>query len=149
MPIILEKTIFRCIQGCKLMGSLSSSIFIYLIFILLAFISGTVYWIRREFQVGAVLSFIFSLLAPLITVLVVAQRDTEIGVYDYIMEEVGAGNTWARLVVIIHIYLIIWVLFMLIRFGVKVSKSTLLREMIQKFISKIKEYQNKQKETKE
>lgn len=130
------------------MGSLSSSIFIYLIFILLAFISGTVYWVRREFQVGAVLSFIFSLLAPLITVLVYAQRDTEIGIYDYIMEEMGAGNTWARVVVIIHIYLLAWLLFMLIRSGVKASKSTLLREIIQKIISKIKEFQNKQKETK-
>ncbi|MBN6205702.1 hypothetical protein JYK21_04485 [Ralstonia pickettii] len=118
------------------MGSLSTSVLLYIIFCLLALVTGAVYWVRGKFQVGAVFSIIFSLLAPLMTVLVGVQREGKIGFYGYIIEEMRAGNTWARLIVIIHIFLIAWVLFLVTHFSIKLSKSPAVREKVQRIFSK-------------
>lgn len=118
------------------MGSLSTSVLLYIMFCLIGFITGTVYWVRGKFQVGAVLSLIFSLLVPLMTVLVGVQREGKIGVYDYLIEEMRSGNTWARLIVIIHIFLIAWVLFLVTHFSIKLSKSPVVREKVQRIFSK-------------
>ncbi len=118
------------------MGSLSTLVLLYIIFCLLVLITGTVYWVRGKFQGGAVFSIVFSLLAPLMTVLVGAQRGGKIGVYSYIIEEMRAGNTWARLIVIIHIYLIAWFLFLAVHFSIKLSKSPAVRERVQHIFSK-------------
>ena len=118
------------------MGSLSTSFFIYMIFLLMAFVSGTIYWIRNRYNFGAASSLILSLLAPLMTVLLAAQRDTATRVVDYVLQEMRAGNAWARLLVIIHIYLISWLLFMLFLFIRKAAKSPEVKEKIQKLLSK-------------
>lgn len=119
------------------MGSLSTSSFVYMTFLLLAFVSGTIYWIRNKYSFGAASSLILSLLAPLMTVLLAAQRDTAATrVVDYVLEEMRAGNAWARLLVVIHIYLIGWLLFLLVLFIRKAAKSPEVKEKIQKLLSK-------------
>ena len=128
------------------MGSLSTSVLLYIIFLLFAFISGTVYWIKGKFRAGAVLSLIFSLLAPLMTILVAAQREENTSVMSYIIEQMRAGNTWARLVVIIHIFLICWVLFLFVYLIIRLSKSSALREKVRKLFSKKFSIKEKKKE---
>ncbi|WP_405103427.1 hypothetical protein [Oceanobacillus sp. FSL H7-0719] len=118
------------------MGSLSPSVLLYIVLCLFAFISGTVYWIRGKFQAGAVLSLIFSLLAPLMTVLVGVQREENTGVYKYIIAEMRTGNTWARLVVIIHIYLIAWLVFLTVYLMIKLFKMPEVRERVRKLFAK-------------
>lgn len=128
------------------MGSLSSSMILYLVFLFIAFVTATVFWIRGTYRIGAALSLIFSLLAPLLTIIIAAQRVSAIGVYDYVIGEMQLGNIWARVLVIIHIYLIVWLVFLLAMFVMKVVKSPAVKAKIQRLISKMKNRKIEHKE---
>lgn len=120
------------------MGSLSSAFILYGIFILIGLLTGVTFWVIHRYRIPAVISLIFALLAPLLTLLFVAQGDMNKGAYTYITEEMSSGNTWARIVVIIHVYLIAWLLFLMVRGIIYLIKSPKVKEIIKKLVTKIR-----------
>ncbi|MHA6251579.1 hypothetical protein [Oceanobacillus sp. CAU 1775] len=115
------------------MGSILSSLDNYLILIGLALLTGIIYWVFAKFRIGAALVIILSLAGPILVLLLAAQRVDSTPVYEYIMAEISNGNTWARLAVLIHVYLIGWLLFILISSIIKFVRSPWLKEKVEKF----------------
>lgn len=113
---------------------LSGNMILYLVFIIFALLTGIVFWVIQKYRIPAVISLIFALLAPLLFLLVAAQRDGNIGAYDYLLDEIGSGNTLARFLAAIHVYLFGWLLFLIIRGIVFLFRSPTVKETLDKWI---------------
>lgn len=119
----------------------------YIIFIVLALSTGIIFWVRYQYRIPSVLSLIFALLAPLLLLLTVAQREKkEAGAFSYLMEQVGAGNTWARITFIIHIYLVGWMLFLTVRLIIYLVQSPDVRVKYKKLLEQIHKLKRKKEE---
>ncbi|MCF3941979.1 hypothetical protein [Oceanobacillus alkalisoli] len=118
----------------------------YIIFIVLALSTGIVFWVRNQYRIPAVLSLIFALLAPLLALLVVAQRETETGAYTYLMEQVGAGNMWAWATLVTHIHLISWLLFLTVRLVIYLVQSPDVKLKYKKIQEQIQKLKRKKEE---
>lgn len=125
---------------------ISVGLIFYLLFTLAAIGTGITYWVINRYRIPSVISFILGLLAPLLTLIVYAQGEKEAGVFAYIMEQMSAGNAWARLVVVIHAYLLIWVLFLLVRGIIYLIKSPDVRDKYKKIIARFHSRQEEQAE---
>ncbi|MCM3739632.1 hypothetical protein M3210_05050 [Oceanobacillus luteolus] len=92
----------------------------------------------NKYRIPAVISLIFSLLAPLLTFLFVVQGNATKEAFGYITEEMSAGNTWARIVVIIHVFLVGWLLFLMIKGGIYLYQSPKVKDTVKNILVKIK-----------
>lgn len=124
---------------------LSGNMMFYLIFIIFALLTGIVFWVIQKYRIPAVISLIFALLAPLLFLLVAAQRDGNMGAYDYLLEQIGSGNSVARFLAAIHVYLIGWLLFLIIRGIVFLFQSPTVKETLDKWIKWLREKSMPQK----
>ena len=127
-------------------GIMGVFLILYIMFIVLALSTGIIFWVRNQYSITAVLSLIFALLAPLLALLVVAQRETGVGAYTYLMERVGVGNTWALLTLVIHIYLIGWLLFLTVRLIIYLVQSPDVRLKFKKLQEQIQKLKRKKEE---
>lgn len=109
----------------------------YIIFIVLALSTGIIFWVRYQYRIPSVLSLL----------LTVAQREKkEAGAFSYLMEQVGAGNTWARITFIIHIYLVGWMLFLTVRLIIYLVQSPDVRVKYKKLLEQIHKLKRKKEE---
>lgn len=120
------------------MGSLSIEIIFYIIFIFMGLLTGAIFWVMNKYRIPAVISLIFSLLAPLLTFLFVVQGNATKEAFGYITEEMSAGNTWARIVVIIHVFLVGWLLFLMTKGGIYLYQSPKVKDTVKNILAKIK-----------
>jgi hypothetical protein len=129
------------------MNQLSGEIIFYFTFIFLALLSGAILWVIRTYAIPAVLSFIFAIFAPLLTLLVVAQRESGVTITSYILEEVSSGNSLVRILVVIHLYLLVWLLFIAVRGIIYLVTFPTLKEkwrdMINFFSNQMNKHKNK------
>lgn len=110
---------------------------IYIIFIIIALITGLVFWVIGKYRIPAVIALIASMFAPLLSLFIVAQRETEIGAYEFLKEEMLDGNLLARIDAALHIYLIIWLSFLLVRGIIHLIISPTMKERYKKWFSGI------------
>lgn len=128
-------------------GIMGSFLIVYILFMVLALTVGIIFWVRSQYRIPAVLSIIFALLAPLLALLTIAQREgTEAGAFRYFMDQVGIGNTWARMTLIIHIYLIGWLLFLTIRLIIYLVQSPEVKAKYKKRLEQIHKLKRKKEE---
>ena len=97
------------------MGELSNFYTMYFIFIIIALVSGLVFWVINKYRIPALLAFVIAMFVPLYSLFLFAQGDTDLKAYNYLLEGVRAGDTWARLDAALHVYLVLWLLFLVIR----------------------------------
>lgn len=101
-------------------------------------LTGAIFWVMNKYRIPAVISLIFSLLAPLLTFLFVVQGNATKEAFGYITEEMSAGNTWARIVVIIHVFLVGWLLFLMTKGGIYLYQSPKVKDTVKNILVKIK-----------
>lgn len=113
------------------MKYLSISFMLYCTMCFAAFVSGIVYWVRSQYRIGAVISLIFSLLAPLLTLFVIAQQDDKSKIYNELLNGMKAGSPFIIFLFLIYVYLICWLLFLTGRLFMKIIKLPAVREKFQ------------------
>lgn len=110
----------------------------YLIFIFIGLITGIVFLVLHKYYIPAVIAFIFAIFSPLLTLLITAQRDAGTGIYAYIKSEVSAGNTFVRILVVMHVFLIVWLLFLLTRGIIYLIQSPKVKETVTNQLSRLR-----------
>ena len=103
---------------------------LYLIFLLLSLITGLIGLIRQWFSNLSAITIVFSLLAPLASLIFVAQRPSHLTVYEYVLSQLQAGDLWAIFITVLFLYLIAWNLFLLTYIIVKVVRNPYVKEKL-------------------
>lgn len=103
---------------------------LYLIFLFFSLITGLIGLIRQWFSNLSAITIVFSLLAPLASLIFVAQRPSNSTVYEYVLSQLQAGDLWAIFITVLFLYLIAWNLFLLTRIIVKVVRNPHVKEKL-------------------
>ncbi|GIO21562.1 hypothetical protein [Oceanobacillus sp. J11TS1] len=94
------------------MTDLSNGIlFIYGFIILAALLAGIIQWIRRRFEVLAVLAIILTLILPLASFLYSVNRPEGMNEIVYILQQATGSNAIGILLLLGHLYILFWILY--------------------------------------
>ena len=103
---------------------------LYLIFLFFSLITGLIGLIRQWFSNLSAMTIVFSLLAPLASLIFVVQRPSNSTVYEYVLSQLQAGDLWAIFITVLFLYLIAWNLFLLTYMIVKVVRIPYVKEKL-------------------
>src|SRR5699024_11645207 len=95
---------------------------LYLIFLFFSLITGLIGLIRQWFSNLSAITIVFSLLAPLASLIFVAQRPSNSTVYEYVLSQLQAGDLWAIFITVLFLYLFACNLFLFTLFIVNVVR---------------------------
>src|SRR5699024_6394145 len=103
---------------------------LYLIFLFLSLSTGLIGLIRQWFSNLSAITIVFSLLAPLASLIFVVQRPSHLTIYEYVISQLQEGDLWAIFITVLFLYLIAWNLFLLTYIIVKVVRNPYVKEKL-------------------
>lgn len=103
---------------------------LYLIFLFFSLITGLLGLMRQWFSNLSAMTIVFSLLAPLASLIFVVQRQSHLTVYEYVLSQLQAGDLWVIFITVLFLYLIAWNLFLLTYMIVKVVRIPYVKEKL-------------------
>lgn len=88
-----------------------SMLFLYGFILFAALLIGIVQWIRRRYDIPAVLAIILSLLLPLAAFLYCIRRPEGMNEIVYIWKQTRSRSMIGSFLLLGHLYLLVWILF--------------------------------------